>query len=209
MLAPVNGERRAGAARRGWAWRQVFGFGNGRERYRVIEVAGARVVGLAAVAVPALRAIAIEHEQRALVGLQDDLGGVLVLAGLVGPLACLQGALEVDLAALLQVLLDHAAKPVTEDRDAVPLGALLALVGAAVLPGLARGEGEARDLVAGLGVADLRVLAEVADQRDLVEASSHDLILSSHPEEASAWRTIPISHFLTHPFDKVCLSSPR
>src|SRR5438132_12091305 len=56
----------------------------------------------------------------------DDLRHVLVLPVLVLPLARLQAALDVDLAALLQVLAGDLGE-LAEERDAVPLRLLLRL----------------------------------------------------------------------------------
>ena len=58
----------------------------------------------------------------------DDLGGVLLDAVLVGPLARLQAPFDVDRAALLQVLAGDLGELVVED-DAVPLGLLDLLAG--------------------------------------------------------------------------------
>src|SRR5947209_4868606 len=74
---------------------------------------------------PAARAI--EHRQLRVEALQHHFGRVAVLAGLVLPFAGLQLALEIDLGALLEILLGNPTKPLVEDHDAVPLGALTAL----------------------------------------------------------------------------------
>ena len=63
----------------------------------------ARLVGEAAAATAA--AAAVEHGQGGVEALQHDFGRVFLDAGLVGPFAGLQLALDVNLGALLQILL--------------------------------------------------------------------------------------------------------
>ena len=87
--------------------------------------AAARELGVAAAATLARAA-----DQLHAVG--DDLGRVLLDAVLVGVLARLQAALDVDRAALLQVLAGDL-RLASEEHDAMPLGALL-LLAALVLP---------------------------------------------------------------------------
>src|SRR5579875_2742670 len=62
---------------------------------------------------PAARAI--KQRELRIETLQDDLGRITVLAVLVLPFARLQRALEIDLGALLQVLLRHLGKVLVED----------------------------------------------------------------------------------------------
>ena len=82
---------------------------------RVAAELAAAVVGAAAHAFAAA-----EHLHL----LGDDLGGVLLDAVLVVPLARLQAPLDVDRAALLQVLAGDLGQAVVED-DAVPFGLLV------------------------------------------------------------------------------------
>src|SRR6185503_754061 len=65
---------------------------------------------------------AIEHRQRRVEALQHDLGRVAVLAVFVLPLARLQRAFEVNLRALLEVLLGDLGETLAEDHDAMPFG---------------------------------------------------------------------------------------
>src|SRR6185437_11416221 len=58
-------------------------------------------------------------------------------------------------------------------HDAVPFRAFLALAGRLVPPGLRGRQREIRDARAVVGRADLRILADVADQNDFVDASGH------------------------------------
>src|SRR3546814_11072794 len=88
--------------------------------------------------------------------LQHHLGGVLLDAVLVGPLAGLQGALDVDLGALAQILLGHLAELLVEDDDAVPFGALAPLYRVAAAPGFRGGGRTVGGLGSVLGAGDLR-----------------------------------------------------
>src|SRR5947209_13567609 len=65
----------------------------------------AEVAALGVVAATSAAARAIEHGERRVEALQHHLGRVLLHALLVGPFARLQRAFEVNLGALLQVLL--------------------------------------------------------------------------------------------------------
>src|SRR5262245_50221036 len=87
--------------------------------------AGGAEVGRAAVV--ALAAGAIQHCELRIEALQHDLGGVALLALLIGPFAGLQLAFQINLRALLQVLLGHAAQRLAEDHHAVPFRALAPL----------------------------------------------------------------------------------
>jgi hypothetical protein len=98
----------------------------------------------------------------------DDVGGVLLHAVLVGVLARLQAAFDVDRAALLQVFagdLGHAVK----EGDAVPFGFFLALAAVLVLPLPAGGHRDVADGRAAGQIAHFGVLAEVADDDDFVD----------------------------------------
>ena len=64
----------------------------------------------------AAAAAAVEHGQRRVEALQHDLGRVFVVAVLVGPFAGLQRAFEINLRALLEILLDDLAQALVEDR---------------------------------------------------------------------------------------------
>ncbi len=120
----------------------------------------------------------VEQLQLAAKALQHDLGRIAVIAALVLPFARLQLAFDVDLRALLAVLLGHLAEILVEDHDVVPLGALLALARVLVAPSLRSGEGEAYDLIAGVQPAHFRILAQIADEDHLVDAARHGLLLT-------------------------------
>src|SRR5207248_9858409 len=64
------------------------------------------------------------------------------------------------------------------DHDAVPLGPLLLLT-LLVGPVLVGGDGEVRHRLSARGVPDLRILAQVADQDDLVDAAACHARLAS------------------------------
>src|SRR5229473_638977 len=115
----------------------------------------------------------VEHCQFAAEAGQHDFGRVFLDAGVVGPFAGLQGALDIDLGALAQVFLGEFGEPLVEDHDAVPLGALLALARHLVAPALGGREVQIGDAHAVLGRADFGVAAEIADENDLVDAASH------------------------------------
>src|SRR5215471_2567161 len=119
----------------------------------------------------------VEHGELRIEILQHHLGGVFVLARLVLPFARLQLALEIDLRALLQILLGDPAKPLVEDDHAVPFGLLAALAGRLVAPGVRRRHAQIRDRPAVLRAPDLGIFAEIADQDHLVHATGHDALL--------------------------------
>jgi alkylation response protein AidB-like acyl-CoA dehydrogenase len=130
---------------------------------------GAQMIGVAAGALAA----AVKHGELATELLQHHLGGGSFLPRLVLELARLQRALDVDLRAFAQIVLGHLHQVVVEDHHAVPLGALLALAGVAVAPGLRRSQSEIGDSIAGIEGADFRIAPEIADQNDLVDAARH------------------------------------
>ena len=84
---------------------------------------------------------------------------------------------EINLRALLQILLDDLAEPFTEDHHAVPFGLFLALAGGLVAPALRGRDAQIGDRAAVLGAPDFRVRAEIADQNDLVHRACHDILL--------------------------------
>src|SRR5688572_6016158 len=125
---------------------------------RGAEVAGIVIAELAAAA-PA--AGAVEHGQRRVEALQHDFGGIFLNALLVGPFARLQLPFEVNLRALLQILLGDLGETLVEDYDAVPLGLFLALAGRLVAPAFRRRDAHVHDRAAVLHAPDLRVLAQI------------------------------------------------
>src|SRR5690606_37837811 len=74
--------------------------------------------------------------------------------------------------------LGHLAEALVEDYHAMPFGALAVLAAVAIAPALRGGDRQVDDLAAVLGVTDLRVAAEVADQNHFVDAPGHDLLRS-------------------------------
>src|SRR5262249_36942498 len=90
----------------------------GRDRAARRRARGARGPEIAAALIAAeacSAAAAVEHGERGVEALQHDLGGVFLRAALVGPFAGLQLALDVNLGALLQILLGDLAEPLVED----------------------------------------------------------------------------------------------
>src|SRR5262249_52829289 len=91
----------------------------------------------------------------------------------IGPLAGLQGTLDIDLCPLAQIFLGDRDEVVVEDDDAVPLGAFLAFARDPVAPALAGRDVQVGDARAVLSRADLRVAAEITDENHLVDPASH------------------------------------
>src|SRR5262249_38476487 len=103
-----------------------------RRRARRAEIAaGPALVGAEVAATGA-----VKHDQGGVEILQHDLGRIFFLAVLVLVLARLQRALEINLRAFLQVLLDHPAKTLAEDHDPMPFGLLAPFAGRLVAPRL-------------------------------------------------------------------------
>jgi hypothetical protein len=98
------------------------------------------------------------------------------VAVFVGPFACLQSAFQVNLRALLEVLLDDLAQALVEDYHTVPLGFFLALTGGLVAPAFRGGHPQIRDRAAVLGAANFRIRTEIADEDHLVDATCHDAL---------------------------------
>src|SRR5262245_11419993 len=120
--------------------------------------------------------------------LGDDLGGVVVLAFLVLPLARLQAALDVHRAPFLEVLTSDLGQSVVED-DAMPLGFLLLLAAVAVLPVAGGGDADVADRCAAGRVAHLGVAAEVADDDDLVDRCHGASWCGGHARALTRWRS--------------------
>src|SRR3990167_5536572 len=153
------------------------------------EVAALVTHGAAAVA------LAAEHGRLAAELLQHHLGGVFLDALLVGPFAGLQGAFDVNRRALLQILLGHLDQVVVENHHPVPLGALIALARGAVAPGFRGRQAEVGHPVARVEGADLRILAQIADQNDLVDAARHGNAPSPRPAIAPLEDEVRPSNF--------------
>src|SRR5690606_20536329 len=119
-------------------------------------------------------AATLAHAAKHLHLVGDDVGRVAFDALLVGVLVGAQRAFDVDLAALLQVLTGDLGQA-AEEFHAMPLGAFLLLAGLLVRPLLGGGDADRGDGRAGRRVPGLRVVAQVAYQDDLVDASCHAL----------------------------------
>src|SRR3954451_21828996 len=125
-----------------------------RGRRRVVRAAAALAAFLAATA-----------EELHVVG--DDLGDVALVAFLVVVRAGLDATLDVDLAALREIL-GADLRALAPHDDAVPLGALLAL-SVLVVPALARREPQLADALPARRVPHVGISAEITDQNDLVD----------------------------------------
>src|SRR5690606_34764052 len=101
-----------------------------------------------------------QQRQIAREGTQHDLGRIAVLAGLILPVAGFQLALDIDGRSLAQILLGDFRERFREDRDRMPIGALLALARRAIAPGLGGGDAQIADLAAIGEAAHLGVAAE-------------------------------------------------
>src|ERR1700730_15896958 len=154
----------------------VAGAGYHRPARRARGTAGAEVAAaliVRAEAAAASTAASIQHGQARIEALQHHFRGILLDAGLVGPFAGLQLALDVNLGALLQILLGDLAQAFVENHDAMPLGLFLALAGGLVAPVFRGGDRQIGDRPPILGTPDFGILAEIADQNHLVHASCH------------------------------------
>src|SRR5690348_13360689 len=134
---------------------------------------GRRLAGAAAAATTAFTAAAIQHGQFAAEILQHDLGGVFLLPVLVGPFAGLKLALDINLGTLAQIFLRHIRQVLVEDHHPVPLSLLFALAAGLVAPAFGGGHGQVHHRFSAGHAADLRVLAQIADQNHLVDATCH------------------------------------
>src|SRR5690606_9084302 len=135
-----------------------------------LVVAAATAAALVVTATATLAALASAAEHLHLVG--DDVGAVALDAVLAGVLVGAQRAFDIDLAALLQVFAGDL-RQAAEELDPVPLGAFLHLAGLLVLPRLGGGHADRGDGAPALGVFHVGVVAEVADEDDLVDATGH------------------------------------
>src|SRR5215831_3360435 len=155
----------------------LAGAGHGRLLLTRRGAGGAEIILLGAELTAGAIPGPVEHGELRIEVLQHHLGRVLVLARLILPFARLQLALEIDLRALLQILLSDPAKPLVEDDHAVPFGLLAALAGCLVAPGIRGGHAQIGDRPAVLCAPDLGIFAEIADQDHLVHATGHDALL--------------------------------
>src|SRR5689334_13093979 len=155
------------------------GGGGARLRARCAAeiIAATLAIIVAAAKAGAAPAAAVEQDQLAAEALQHDLGRIAVGARLVLPFAGLDLALQIDLGALLQIGFGDAAEILVEDDDAVPFGPLLA-VAVAVLPILGSRDAHVHHLAAIVQRADFGIVAQIADQYNLVHPR-HRILLES------------------------------
>src|SRR5690606_10194581 len=100
----------------------------GHRRLALARNAGrAKVAALARIASTAATSAAVEHGQRRTEALEHHFGGVFLHAVLVGVFPSLKLALDINLRALLQILLGDPAQTFIEDHHPVPLGLFAAL----------------------------------------------------------------------------------
>lgn len=134
-----------------------------------IAAAVAAVAGVVAAAIAAEAAFAAAAAVQHLDVVGDDFGGVALLAALVGPFAGLQAAFDVEFAAFARVLANDFGGAAVGD-DAVPFGFFAFFAGVFVVPGLTGGDGDVGHRFAVGHVAHVRVVAQVADEYDFVDA---------------------------------------
>src|SRR5262245_3335094 len=109
--------------------------------------------------------LAAQHLQLAVVAAEDYLGGVLLGAALVHPLARLDLAAHGQQHALVNILVDDAGELAPHD-DPVPFRALLGL--AVLFPPLGGGNRQVRAPVAVLRRPDLRITADETDDHSFI-----------------------------------------
>src|SRR3569832_342478 len=149
-------------------WDVVVEIPRGCGRFVLGRASARSGVAATAHAAARTRAAAVQHLHLG----RDDLGGVAVLAVLVLPLARAQRALDVDLGALLHILARDLGEAV-EEHHVVPLGALQILAALLVLTGHAGREDDVGHRADARHETLLRILAQFADQDNIVHASCH------------------------------------
>ncbi len=128
-----------------------------------------------------------QHLHHASEAVDQHFSGVALLAALILPFAGLQFAFHIDLGALLQVLASHFGQLAHED-DAVPFGTLFLLTGLLVAPGFGGSQSNVGHSTATRHVAYFRVLPEVTDQNDFIDASTgHNLSSTFIFRPGNAW----------------------
>jgi hypothetical protein len=124
--------------------------------------------------------------------LQHDFRRVAILALLVLPFAGLQLTLDINLHALLQILLGDLGQIVVEDHHIMPLGLFLAVAAVLVAPAFGGGQREVDDRIAGIQPPNLRILAQIANQNDFVDAASHHTFHAHPKPDCSYTKSNPV-----------------
>src|SRR4249919_18821 len=112
----------------------------------------------------------------------NDVGGVLLDAILAGVLVVADRPFHVDLAALAKILGGDLAE-LAEEGHPVPFGAFLGIA-LAILADAGGGQAGLGDRHAALRVLGLRIVAQIADQDDLVDATCHGVAVLSEGDSA-------------------------
>lgn len=73
---------------------------------------------------PTTALAAIQQDDLAVIGRQHDFGGVAILTRLIGPFSGLDLALDVEVRALVDVLLDDLGEPLIKHHNVVPFTVL-------------------------------------------------------------------------------------
>src|SRR4051794_33056291 len=124
---------------------------------------------------PAALARAAQERELAAEAGQHHLRGGALLPALVGPLAGLELALDVDRAALAQVARGDVRQVLVEDHHAVPLGPLARVARLAVLPALRGGDPEVAVFLVAWAVAPLGAPPGFPHKDPFVPAPAHRL----------------------------------
>ena len=95
--------------------------------------------------------------------MKDDFSRIFVGARLISPFARLQLSLDIDLAALAEILLGNAHQSFVEDRDIMPVGLFALFTGIFVFPAFGCRNAEIGNLAAVLEATDFRVFAQITD----------------------------------------------
>src|SRR4249920_62934 len=144
-----------------------------RLRCTLVEVVGC-ATRTATVTLASSAAFGSSAKQNQIVGY--DFRHVLLLIGLlVVPGARLQAALDVDLAAFLEILTRNFCKALPE-HHVVPFGSVLPRA-ALVFEAFVGGHGDLRNRCALRCVLHFGVLAKIADKNDFVNALWHECVL--------------------------------
>ena len=107
----------------------------------------------------------------------DDLGRIALNAILL-PRASTQAAFDIDLRALLDILVDYLREAI-EEHHAVPFRLFLRLTGSLVFPSLTSGQCDIAHGAAARKVARLGVCTTITYQNNLIYASARHIILQN------------------------------
>ena len=102
--------------------------------------------------------------------IDHHLCGVFILAGLIGPFACAQLALDVNLGAFTQIFTRNFCQ-LAENNHPVPFSHFFLFSGLLIAPALRRGQRKGGNCTAVGNITHFRILAEISDKDNLVNAA--------------------------------------